>query len=351
YSLGISQLCLDWQTEKAGFSIGRKIITFGPGRYGYPMLGPLGTGLTAEGYDQAGYHFTWGNLGYQKFYAWVPESGFRMLLGQRTTCHLGPFVFGFSEAALVNDQAPDYVYLPIPFLPIYLYQFLGYHVFKTPHTNETINAALDFDLTWQPSVNLKLYGEYYIDDRPWPSLDQNNQWVTPTWDQWWWKVGYQAGLEWKNAFQNSKLTLYTEYTRIDQYTYTSWHPGDWTPGLDWTYLGRFLGDSLGPDADRFNLELVWERSPSLSWSFAYRRVRRGEGKIGDHWSYTPGQTEVFLTGVVETTDGLAVGVIKKTDDAEISLTVGLANINNADHVAGNNKIEPTGSVNVKILLP
>ncbi|HEX3047120.1 MAG TPA: capsule assembly Wzi family protein, partial [Bacillota bacterium] len=351
YSLGISQLCLDWQTEKAGFSIGRKIITFGPGRYGYPMLGPLGTGLTVEGYDQAGYHFTWGNLGYQKFYAWVPESSFRMLLGQRTTYHLGPFVFGFSEAALVNDQAPDYVYLPISFLPIYLYQFLGYHVFKTPHTNETINAALDFDLTWQPSANLKLYGEYYIDDRPWPSLDQNNQWVTPKWDQWWWKVGYQAGVEWKNAFLNPALTLYTEYTRIDQYTYTSWHPGDWTPGLDWTYLGRYLGDSLGPDADRFNLELVWERSPSLSWSFAYRRVRRGEGEIGDHWSYTPGQTEVFLTGVVETTDGLTVGVIKQTDDAEISLTVGLANINNADHVAGNNKIEPTGSVNVTILLP
>ncbi len=353
--LEVNQAYADWQPENFGVSLGRKIIAFGPGRYGYPILGPLrtgepaplNTGFTAAGYDQVGYNFTWGKLTYQKFFANVTESGFRLLLGQRTTYDLGRFSFGFSEAALTNQQAPGYIYLPLPFIPVYFYQFLGYHVFKIPGTNASINSAVDFDVTWRPSANVKLYGEYYIDDRPWPRLDrQTNQWIIPEWDKWWWKVGYQAGWEWKNAFKSPILTLYGEYTRIGQYTYTSWHPGEWTPGLDWTYQGRYIGDWLGPDADRFNLELVWSQTPHRQWSFAYRRIRRGEGKIGDHWYYVPGQTEVFLTGVVETSDSLTVGITRKSGNNQLGYSIGLAYIYNAEHIPGNCRWQPQATLNM-----
>ncbi len=346
--LGIGQAYADWDKGDFGFSFGRKIITLGPGRYGYPALGPLETGISAEGYDQLGYHFTWGNLKYQKFYALVSESSYRALLGQRTTYDLGPFTFGFSETALANSQAPAYIYLPIPFIPVYFYQYLGDHT--GGDVNKKINNAVDFDITWQITDNLKFYVEYYMDDRPWWRWEDGH-WVTPEWDRWWWKCGYQGGIQWNNAFNNPALTFYLEYTRIDDYTYTSWHPGEWMPGLDWTDHDRYMGDSLGPDADRWNLELVWRQSPEYQWSFAYQRVRHGEGKIGDHWTYVPGRTVVFLTGTVETTDLLGIGVTRKKGNYDFNITLGLAYINNADHIEGANKVEPKAAVNIKYYLP
>ena len=112
---GIGQAYLEWDNGTFGFDIGRKIIMHGPGRYGYPVLGPLGTGVAAQGYDQIGYHFTWGILKAHKFYALVSESSYRALIGQRATIDLGLFTLGASEEVLVNDQTPALFYLPIPY--------------------------------------------------------------------------------------------------------------------------------------------------------------------------------------------------------------------------------------------
>jgi hypothetical protein len=351
--LSISEAYLRWSKNDFNLDVGRKIITYGPGRYGFPMLGPIGGeapydqfGQSAEGYDQIGYSFKknlWDRfeLNYHKFYAWVGEADYRMLLGQRTTIDWKKFTLGFSETALVNKDAPPLYYLPIPFIPVYLYQNAGSYLdYESP--NSAGNMAMGFDLTWRATENLKLYGEYYMDDRPWPTLKSGL--AMPEWDRWWWKVGYQAGMEWKNAFHRENLTLYTEYTRISQYCYTSWHPNsgsaDWTPGLDWTYKGYLIGDPLGPDADRFNLELVWEQSPEWQWDFAYILKRRGAGKIGDHWYYQPGKTEIFLTGTVEVTNIFDVTLTRKLNLWEYSLRLGVAGIEHQGNIRGETALEP-----------
>ncbi|NLM37097.1 MAG: hypothetical protein GX202_03105, partial [Firmicutes bacterium] len=104
-------------------TIGRQVNSFGPGRYAFPLLAPLGDGLAAEGLDQIAYAFSTKRLAYKKLYAWVPLNGeFRILLGQRATYDLGPFTFGFAETALVKEGAPDFYYLPIPLVPTAVYQ-------------------------------------------------------------------------------------------------------------------------------------------------------------------------------------------------------------------------------------
>ena len=83
FDLGIGQFHL---------TIGRQLNAFGPGRYTFPLLAPLGKGITAEGLDQIAYSFTTKRLAYKKLYAWVPmDDEFRILLGQRATYDLGPF--------------------------------------------------------------------------------------------------------------------------------------------------------------------------------------------------------------------------------------------------------------------
>jgi hypothetical protein len=210
----------------------------------------VGEGLSAQGYDQIGYSFTWDkflftqNFHYQKFYAYVPGADFRMLLGHRATADWGRVTFGVSEAALLNKDAPCFYYLPLPFVPTYLY------------------------------------------------------------------------------------------------TYTSYHPGGFDPDLSWTYKGRILGDPLGPDADRLNLELLWEKSPEWQWNFAYTLELRGAGTIGDEWRYQPGVTEIFLTETIETGNTLDVSLTRKYRDYEITLLLGAEHLNNAGNVDGADEINP-----------
>jgi hypothetical protein len=342
--LNLSEAYLTRSFPQFTLEIGRKKITYGPGRYGFPMLGPVGEGLAAQGYDQIGYSFAWDkflftkNFHYQKFYAYIPEADSRMLLGHRATTDWGRFTVGVSEAALVNQGAPWFYYLPVPFVPVYLYQYIGNELMKLDNNNETANIATEFDLTYHATDNVRIYLEYYMDDRPWPTLKSGFK--APDWDRWWWKVGYQAGVAWKNAFKNPQLTLYTEYTRVDQYTYTSYHPGGFDPNLNWTYKDRILGDPLGPDADRLNLELIWEQSPERQWNFAYKHTRHGAGKIGDQWYYQPGVTEVFLTGTVETGNALDVSLTRKYRNYEITFLLGAEHLDNAGNVTGASEFNP-----------
>lgn len=340
--LGLSEAFLDLGKENFTFSLGRKIITYGPGRYGYPMLGPLGNGPSAEGYDQIGYSFGWGNLRYHKFYALVSEEAFRSLLGQRTTYRWRDLTLGFSETALLNSDTPGYFYQPLPFIPVYFLQFLGYRVFEIPGVNDTANLAMDFDITWDPRDDLRLYVEYFIDDRPWPKLEKGFQITVPEWDAHPWRVGYQAGGRWQEPFGRPYYTLYAEYTRINQFTYTGVKKAPGVPSeLTYTYQGRIMGDPLGPDADRFNIELASSRPKTWQWRLAYEHLRRGEGKIGDDWeTKPPGSTEVFLTGIVAVTDSLALTVSQEISGIEYLLGLALQWTRNADHEPHKNEYTP-----------
>jgi hypothetical protein len=328
FKASLREFYVDWQTGKFGLSAGRRLITYGPGRYGYPMLGPLCRELRSEGYDQAGYNFSWGNLKYQKFYALIPEDSFRGLLGQRATFDWGNFTFGVSETAVVNESAPLFYYNPLPFIPIYFDQFLGIRVYKISKINDAANVNIDADVAWQITPEIRVYGEYYADDRPGLKFFQHNDletskpWENP------WRVGYQAGMEWERAFGQPDLVFYSEYTRIDQFTYTGLNQE-----LSYTFAGRAMGDPLGPDADRLNLELVFNKTARSQWGIAWKRERHGEGKLGDVWHAVPGQTEVFLTGVVETTDEIAVTLTREMGVVKLSATLGVEQINNFNHIS------------------
>lgn len=345
-SFGLGEAGLDLGIGSFHLTAGRKLLSFGPGRYLFPILSPLGKGLTPEGLDQIGYNFSTRKLKYHKFYAWVPNSGFRILLGQRTTLDLGPFTFGFSETALAKEDIPDFYYLPLPFVPVAFYQFLASHTLDLPEADGALNLLAALDLTLRLSPQMKIYAGYLVDNRPLPELkaDSYFDWVQPAKDSLPWQVGYQCGLEWGKPLGISGIKLYTEYTRINQFTYTN--PD---PFFNYTYKGHNLGGPLGPDADQLNIELASTSEGPWQYGFAFSRKRQGEGKIGDQWTYQPGETEVFLTGIVETTDSFTLSATKRMGESDaVTLSVSIARLINPDHLPGSTAYQPAISVLGKV---
>lgn len=311
-------------------TIGRQLNSFGPGRYTFPLLHPLGEGLTAEGLDQIAYSFSTKRLDYKKLYAWVPtDDQFRILLGQRATYDLGPFTFGFGETALVKEGVPLFYYLPLPLVPVGVYQLIAEEHLGRPEAQGALNILAEIDLTLHIGPDFKIYGGYLIDERPLPSWLPLSQGESPAPDGKPWKVGYQAGGEWNRPLGISGLTFYTEYTRINQYTYTAADPF-----FTYTHKGKLLGGPLGPDSDQLNLELVTTGNSTWVFGLAYSRLRQGEGRIGDQWTSQPGQNEIFLTGTVETTDKYALTVVKRMGldgSDQVALTLSCARITNDGH--------------------
>lgn len=347
-SYGLSEAALDLGIGRFHLTIGRQLTTFGPGRYSFPLLSPLGEGLTREGLDQIGYSFTTKRLTYRKFYAWVPAGGFRLLLGQRATYDLGPFTFGFAETALTNENVPEFYYLPLPLVPVGFYHFYADHFLELPATSQNINLLGELDLTIRLWPGAKIYAGYLIDSRPFPSLKKGYSYYVhfPEDDEHPWKVGYQGGVEWERPLGIPGIKLYTEYTRINQFAYTASDPF-----FNYTYKGLCLGGPLGPDADQLNLELVTTAEKTWQFGLAYTRRRQGEGRIGDQWAYKPGQKEVFLTGIVETTDQIAFTAIKNIgllNQDQIALTLSLTRITNDNHQPGVATIQPEISVTGKV---
>ena len=347
---GLKEGGIDLGLGRFHLTVGRQLNSFGPGRYGFPLLAPLGEGLTGEGLDQVAYAFTTKRLNYKKLYAWVPiQKEFRLLLGQRATYDLGPFTFGFGETALVKAGCPDFYYLPLPLVPVGLYHLLAEDHLRLPEAKGALTLMAEFDLTLHLGDNFKIYAGYLIDEHPLLNLVDGASLTggkTPAPDRRPRKLGYQAGGEWNRPLGIDGLKFYTEYTRINQYTYTAQEPF-----FNYTYKGKILGGPLGPDSDQLNLELVTTGHDTWEFGLAYSRRRQGEGHIGDQWTYQPGQTGVFLTGMVEITDQLALTAVKNlgpTNSDQVALTISLARITNDDHQPGVVTLQPEVAVTGKI---
>lgn len=344
-SYGLKEGGIELRLGNLQLTAGRQINTFGPGRYNFPLLSPLGEGLTAQGLDNVAYSFSTERLDYKKLYAWVPsDNEFRLLLGQRATYDLGPFTLGFAETALAKEGLPSFYYLPLPLVPVGAYQLIADH-YQLPEARGGLNILAEIDLTLHLGPNFKVYGGYLIDERPSPYLPGGlspGEWQNSEPDSKPWKIGYQAGGEWNRPFGISGVKFFTEYTRINQFTYTATDPF-----FTYSYKEKPLGGPLGPDSDQLNLEFATNRENTWEFGLAYSRQRRGEGRLGDQWTYEPGQTEVFLTGTVETTDKIALTGIKRLGfigSDQVALTISYARITNENNQPGVISIRPEVAV-------
>jgi len=189
-----------------------------------------------------------------------------------------------------------------------------------------LGGFISFDFNFSPRKAILFYGELLIDDfqieKSTPSDKEPNE------------LGYVLGLRMVLPFGHSRYQLNLEYDRIANRTYNQ--KNEWNRYLN---NNRLIGSRLGPDSDRFELELKgWIRNGVESF-FKYSYMRRGEGSIysswDEPWLYQKDFKEEFPKGVVEKTNDFSLGLAYRYNSHLLAkLIMGYAKVSNNNNVLG-----------------
>jgi len=190
------------------------------------------------------------------------------------------------------------------------------------------NVELSFDASWRPADGTRLYGEMLLDDVHARTGEVPN------------KYGWQVGADgaWTHGF--TRLSWNTEYTWMSRYVYTSFF------GRTFTAQDQPIGYPTGPDARRLRVRASWD--PRVAWQLTglVSRTWKGENDLDEPFvPGTPVPDVSTLEGVVETADD-ATGVLRwwPASGVDLSLSFGFDRVQNADHLAGDDRTGVHGSI-------
>lgn len=187
---------------------------------------------------------------------------------------------GVSEAVVYSSIIPDPVYLN-PLVPYYLSQ-------HNERSDDNVLWSLDFLL--RPRPGLDLYGELLVDDLQYERTTGHPD-----------KYGATLGAAAYTSVLGLDTEVTAEYSNVRKWTYTH-HLTQHRLEQD----GRPLGFDLGPDADRLTVEVMTHPSPPWSVGVSLSRARSGEGTITEPFDEGENPEPAFPSGVVETTDRVAL---------------------------------------------
>lgn len=185
-----------------------------------------------------------------------------------------------SEAVVYSSIMPDPVYVN-PLVPYYLSQ-------HNERSDDNVLWSLDFLL--RPRPGLDFYGEFLVDDLQYERTTGHPD-----------KYGATLGGTAYTAILGLDAEVTAEYSHVRKWTYTH-HLTQHRLEQD----GRPLGFDLGPDADRLTVEVMTHPSPPWSVGVSYIRARSGEGAITEPFEEGENPEPTFPSGVVETTDRVAL---------------------------------------------
>lgn len=189
----------------------------------------------------------------------------RRLAGHRLEIRLPHGIrAGMSETALYTGRDVDFSYL-IPLSSYYANQY---------NENGDDNILWSLDLKVPVRKGLILYGEFLIDDFQYEERDGAPD-----------RLGFNATAEMMFTAGSREIELMASYTYLDIYTYahkdslvTRYVTGDGDPSMC-----GLLGSPLGPDSDRWMLELSVPVHPRVLMTLGGSVTRHGEGNDLREW--------------------------------------------------------------------
>ena len=237
-----------------------------------------------------------GNLGSFKliFFAaaldrfWVDDYGFmakRYLSGHRINLKLKfGLEMGVSEVVLYGGKDRDLEpYYLNPLLPFYGEQH---------NRRKDDNILWGFDVTLSSFRNKEVYFELLVDDFQYDFESEPHQ------------TGFQLGLKYADPFGLGRSWFNAEYTKINNWVY-----GQNKPWNVFTYHGRGIGSVLGPDADRWQLGMLYHLTSQVDLAFSAEYRRKGEGRI-----------DLAQTSAVPYSDKFPSGLVEYTSRHQLTLT-------------------------------
>ena len=198
-----------------------------------------------------------------------------------------PFYLDFYETSVVVGDGNDVwvMFNPVPFLPVYLVQHIGLK--KEELKNRDINVCMGFNLGYRLADGGVLFTDIIVDDFPQNPLKDVQLPVMGI------TVAYNSQ-EIKIKEKDLQYSLgYTANTRFLHAHY----------GGEARYTNRyeFLGDDLGPDADRILL-MLGQKKPDYSSVLCLSYERHGPGDLTEHWldmGREKAWSEFFLSDILE----------------------------------------------------
>ncbi len=174
----------------------------------------------------------------------------------RLEIDLGPVLLGLQESVVYASQHVN---------PTYVFP-LAYYYGNQFNESSDDNVFLGLDAKWSSPVGV-LSGEFLMDDFIYDGDPAPN------------KLGLHLGWDRGFAVRGTDMDVRLGYTAIGRWTFTHRNPlNAYISGPGKLDEGEFfLGHELGPDADRFQLELRWNPDVRLDLTLVASRTRRGEG--------------------------------------------------------------------------
>lgn len=323
-------------TDRAGFclSYGKLRLEMGRERYVWGLSRIESLVISAEAFpiDQGHLDLKLGPLRFSSFAAslsaerTVPTDGEeqqyvnRHFSGHRLDLDIGNTLhIGLSETVIYGGPGR-----PLEFY--YLNPLVWYHVAQL-NENRDDNTFFEVDLLIRPFSGGELYGELLIDDYQvedeLPADKEPNHYA------------YLVGLAAADPLGLNGWEMFGEYLRITNWTYNQsriWNR--------YQNRGRPIGNSLGPDGDRWDVGMKFWVHPRLEMTAVYTRLRSGEGSISSDWeepwlTSTEEYEENFPSGVVEETNKFALETYYYTDSRfQFRLALDLYQIDNYNNQRG-----------------
>ena len=126
------------------------------------------------------------------------------------------------------------------------------------------NTLLAIDAQFYPVKNLSLQGTWLIDDLNFETLGKSDKTGNDN------KFGFQAGINWQDAFTLKNLNLVYEYTRIDPFVYS--HRDINNSYTNWNLP---IGAALNPNSDEHAVKLSYDVNSRLNLSVTFKHQRSG----------------------------------------------------------------------------
>ncbi len=250
----------DWM----GLTVGREELSFGAGYIDKLFL---------SNHNSAPFDFLKLDLHYKKVrYSFFHSS----IVGNDSTgkqldakyfvfhrLELGPFFnnsfkIGFNEMVVYSNIPINFAFLnPISFLTSADLNT------ELPGRNSN-NTLLGLDFQVYPVKNLSVQGSFLIDDLNFETLGSDSAKSNDN------KFGYQAGINWQNAFTLPNLALVYEYTRIDPFVYAHRQINN-----SYTNWNLPLGHSLNPNSDEHAFRLAYDFGSRVHVAVTYKMQRTG----------------------------------------------------------------------------
>lgn len=269
---------------------------------------------TAPSIPYLKYQFELPFFKYTRFMSPLERDKNRWLFGHRLDSQLTDFLHvGINEFMLCNHDVFPAYYFPIPYIPLYAIQKIGYTFFGNKYDYNS-NALFSMDFIATITSKSNMYGELVVDDFPARVENKNPR-----------KIGGLLGVQHELSGQ---FDIWGEYVRINNYVYTHKNSAN-----RYLYLDKPFGHWLGMDGDLWAIGLDQEIREDIRLYWQVHKIRKGEGEYTDNWQINYGRDYEFLTGIVE--HSYQFHVIAEYDYKEnlqfkVGVTIGQSQ--NADHI-------------------